>query len=131
MTQREQTRENRAFMEMMKAAREWLAGRDPAEIAERTGIEYNEKTKEFSLVSLGMELCVRYPDYEIEPHINEWHQLVILHYMKLADGTPLTGQWMTMGEVKDGLIRGGDFDRRCENVIRRFSCAGPHMEISS
>lgn len=111
--------ENRAFVEMLKAAREWLAGRDPIEIAKRTGIDFNEKIKKFSLISLGMELCVSYPDYVIEPHINEWHQLVILHYMRLADGTPLNGQWMTMGEVKDGLIRGGDFDRRCEDVIRR------------
>ena len=118
MTQREQTKENRAFMEMMKAAREWLAGRDPAEIAEKAGIDYDEKTNKFSLISLGTEVYVHYPDYEIEPCVEEWQQLVILHYMKIADGTSLTGQWMTMGEVKDGLIRGGDFDRRCEAVIR-------------
>lgn len=53
-------RENRAFMEMMRAAQEWL-----------------------------------------------------------ADGTPLTGKWISFGQIKDGLARGGDFDRRCEDVIRR------------
>ncbi len=31
-----------------------------------------------------------------------------------------------MGEGKDGLIRGGDFDRRCENVIR---CRLSHISI--
>lgn len=37
----------------------------------------------------------------------------------LADGAPLSGNWMTIGELKDGLIRGSDFDRRCEQVISR------------
>ena len=118
MTQREQTRENRAFMEMMKAAREWLAGRDPIDIAKKAGIDFDGETMRFSFRCLGTEVYVHYPDYEIEPYVEEWRQLVILHYMKIADGMPLTGKWMTMGEVKDGLIRGGDFDRRCENVIR-------------
>ena len=119
MAQAEQTQKNRAFGEMMKAAKEWLADRDPMDIAKKTGIAYDEGAKRFSFISLGIEIGISYPDYEIVPYINEWHQLVILHYMKLADGAPLTGQWMTMGEVKDGLIRGGDFDRRCEEVIRR------------
>ncbi len=126
MTQLKQTQENRAFMEMLKAAREWLADREPLEISEKTGIPYDEKNSQFHFVSLGREVCIRYPDYEITPYINEWRQLVILHYMKLADGTPLTGKWMPMGEGKDGLIRGGDFDRRCENVIR---CRLSHISI--
>ncbi len=122
-------RENRAFGEMMKAAREWLANRDPVDIAKKTGIAYDEETKRFSFVSLGAEIGIRYPDYEIDPCVNEWHQLVVLHYMKLADGTPLTGQWMTMGEVKDGLIRGGDFDRRCETMIRSRLSQIPEEEL--
>ncbi len=119
MTQLKQTQENRAFMEMLKVAREWLAQRGPLEIAEKTGIIYDKENSNFHFASLGTKVCIRYPDYEITPNINEWQQLVILHYMKLADGTPLTGKWMAMGEAKDGLIRGGDFDRRCENVIRQ------------
>lgn len=112
-------RENRAFMEMMKVAREWLAGRDPLEIAEKTGIFYDEEKACFHLLSMGTEIRIHYPDYEITPYVNEWQQLIILHYMNLADGTPLAGNWMSIREVKDGLIRGGDFDLRCENVIRR------------
>lgn len=111
--------ENRAFMEMMKVAKEWLADRDSLKIAEKTGIPYDEEDTCFHLLSLGTEIRIHYPDYEITPYVNEWQQLIILHYMKLADGTPLTGNWMSMRELKDGLIRGGDFDLRCENAIRR------------
>lgn len=111
--------ENRAFMEMMKTAREWLADRDPMEIADKTGIPYEEESGEFRLVSLGEEVRIHYPDYVVTPYINEWQQLIILHCMKLADGIPLTGEWMSMREIKDGMIRGGNFDLRCEAVIRQ------------
>ena len=112
-------KENRAFMEMMKTAKEWIADRDPLETTEKTGIPYDEDRGDFHLSSLGTEIHIHYPDYEITPYINEWQQLIILHYMKLADGSPLTGAWMSMGEIRDGLIRGGDFDLRCERVIRQ------------
>ena len=112
-------KENRAFMEMMKTAKEWIADRDPLEITEKTGIPYDEDRGDFHLSSLGTEIHIHYPDYEITPYISEWQQLIILHYMKLADGSPLTGAWMSMGEIRDGLIRGGDFDLRCERVIRQ------------
>lgn len=111
--------ENRAFMEMMKVAREWLTGIDPLEIAEKAGIPFEEEKACFRLFSMGTEIQIHYPNYEITPYVNEWQQLITLHYMKLADGTPLTGRWISMREIKDGLIRGGDFDLRCENVIRQ------------
>lgn len=111
--------ENHAFMEMMKVAREWLTGREPLKIAEKTGISYDGKSACFHLLSMGTEICIHYPGYEVTPYVNEWQQLIILHYMKLADGMPLSGKWMPMREIRDGLIRGGDFDLRCENMIRQ------------
>lgn len=71
--------ENRAFMEMMKVAREWLTGRDPLETAEKTGILYDEKNACFHLLSMGTGIRIHYPDYEITPYINEWQQLIIFH----------------------------------------------------
>ena len=130
MTEFKEIRENRAFMEMMKVAREWLAGRDPLDISEKTGIAYDNENSRFHFTSLGTEISIRYPDYEITPYVNEWQQLVILHYMKLADGAPMTGKWMSMGDVKDGLVRGGDFDRRCENVIRHRLSTGSAEEFT-
>lgn len=123
-------RENRAFMEMMKTAKEWLSGRNPLEIAEKTGIPYEKENSAFHLSSQGTEVSIHYPDFEITPYVNEWQQLIILHYMKLADGAPLTGEWMSMREIRDGLIRGGDFDFRCERVIRQRFGQIPIDELS-
>ena len=46
--------------------------------------------------------------------LDEWHHLVILHYLEMADGTPLGQRMTSFGELRDGLVRGGSFDRTCE-----------------
>ena len=110
--------ENRAFQEMLKVARERLCGRNPADIAKKAQIEFDSEHSEFHVNSLGTSITIHYPDYTITPGINEWHQLVILHYMDLADGTLPSAEFITFGQLQNGLIRGGGFDRQCEEVIR-------------
>ena len=48
--------ENRAFLEMLKPAKERLKGRLAGEIALNTQIEFWEKQQEFRLFSLGREI---------------------------------------------------------------------------
>ena len=110
--------ENRAFLEMLKPAKERLGGRAANEIARNTQIAFQEATQEFHLVSLGREITVFYPSYDVEPAWNEWYILTLLHYMDLADGTPLSPSLVTFGGLKNGMVRGGGFDRECENTIR-------------
>ena len=43
-----------------------------------------------------------------------YEHLVILHYLEMADGTPLGQRMTSFGELRDGLVRGGSFDRTCE-----------------
>ncbi len=109
-------REIDAFEGMMRTAREWLAGRDPWEIARNAGVSFDGSA--FALSSLGEEIRVSFPAYEIEPRLDPWRQMVLLHYLKLADGAPLYGRLMAFAELKSGLARGGDFDRGCEAAIR-------------
>lgn len=111
--------ENRAFLEMLRPARERLAGRSPLEIARNTRIEFCKDTGEFHLCSLGREVTVSYPSYQVETTWSEWYVLMLLHYMDLADGTALSSKLMNFGELPGGMVRGGGFDRKCEEVIRR------------
>lgn len=110
--------ENRAFLEMLKPAKERLRSRPVGDIAANTQIEFRRKQQEFYLSGLGREITVSYPSYDVEPSWNEWHVLMLLHYMDMADGTPLSSELITFGELKEGMVRGGGFDRKCENVIR-------------
>lgn len=106
---------NQMFEEMEKAALGWLKDRDPEQIAQRAAVAFDGSTFRFS--SLGQQVCVTYPDYQITPKLHHWHHLIILHYLNLADGTPLTGQPISFGQYSSGMIRGGDFDRRAERFF--------------
>lgn len=108
---------NRAFEEMRKAALARLQGKEAEAIALNTGITYNRTQKVFSLESLGQKIQINLPEYKITPTLDEWHHLIILHYMDLADGTRLADQLMTFGELPGGMVRGGGFDRESERVL--------------
>ncbi len=106
------------FDEMMKAARQRLTNRDPTVIAKNANVEYSDGT--FRFQSLGVPVTVSYPACEITPELPGWHAFVILHYLDLADGTPLTGKTITFAQQKDGLVRGGGFDRKAESTISKL-----------
>ena len=112
------SRENRMFDVMMKAAKERLSDRDPAAIVKNAKVEFSDGS--FRFQSLGMSVTVSYPAWEITPELPGWHALVILHYLDLADGMPLTGKNITFAQQKDGMVRGGGFDRKAESAISKM-----------
>lgn len=107
----------RAFQEMLRPALARLEGKRPEEIAARTGLRFDRARQCFSLSSLGRDITIAYPGYAVTPDLDEWHQLLILHYMDLADGTALTGRLMPFGSLPSGLVRGGGFDRQSERAL--------------
>lgn len=121
---------NRAFLEMQKVAVNRLSGRDPGDIAFKANVCFDWEQNCFVLSSLGKAITVRYPDYEMKPDIQQWHQLVILHYLDLADGTPLSDCKITFSQLRDGMVRGYDFDRRAETAIRKLG-EQPEVQIRS
>ena len=110
-------KENRMFREMRKAALQRLRDRNPELIASCSGIPFDSDHSLFHLNSLGNEIRVHFPDFRTEGTEDEWHELVLLHYMDMADGTPLTGQLIPFGELPQGMIRGGGFDRDSERTL--------------
>lgn len=118
-------KENRAFLEMLAAAKSRLTGRSPVEIAEKAHVTFDAEHKTFLLSSLGEEITIYYPSYDIAQKLDEWHHLVILHYLEMADGTPLGQRMISFGELQDGLVRGGGFDRACEQTMARYFAKKP------
>ena len=113
-------KENRAFSEMQAVALGRLAGRSPLEISEKAHILFDQEQQVFLFSSLGENIAVHYPSYTIEPQLEEWHHLVILHYLEMADGATLDQRIVSFGELRDGMIRGGGFDRACEQTMARY-----------
>lgn len=119
-------RENRTFAEMMKPARQWLAGRDQVEIARKSGIEYDAEASCFRLKSLGRDIAVSWPGLSVQPELDTWYPLVILHYMHIADGAPVSGKLVQFAALKDGMVRGGGFDWQSERALEQLF--GKHSE---
>ena len=110
---------NRAFDEMRKPALQRLEGKEPGMIAKNTGIPYDREKNVFSLKSLGKKIEIQYPCYEIRPELNEWHHLLLLHYLDMADGAEPEGEPMAFGDLPGGMARGGGFDRQSERTLSR------------
>lgn len=109
---------NQTFEQMNKVALEWLKDRDPYEIAKNAAITYDGARRVYTFSSMGINITLTYPDYQVTPTIGPWHHLLILHYLYLADGTPLSGKNISFGQMKAGMVRGGGIDRKCEETIR-------------
>jgi len=110
--------ENRMFGQMMLASRRRLEGRAPAEIADRAGIGFDAGISAFHLQSLGKTYTLSHPGYAFMPEMNGWHALLALHYLDLADGAGLANRLISFSQLKDGMVRGGGFDRRCEEALQ-------------
>lgn len=106
---------NQLFDEMRKAALTWLADRDPETIARMANVSFDGTA--FHFVSLGKQICVTYPDYLITPQLHHWHHLIVLHYLNIADGSVLTHRLISFSQYENGMVRGGDFDRRSEHFF--------------
>ena len=116
----QQERKNRAFQEMLTAAKGWLAGRRPEELAELAGAMWEPEAKLLKLQSLNQRLEVSTEDWSVRPQPEEWHYLILLHYLSIADGTQLSDEMISFGNLKDGLIRGTKFDRTADMALARF-----------
>lgn len=110
---------NRTYQNMLAAAKERLQGKNPYKIAQNTNIIYDETNSQYLVHSLGKEYVITYPEYECTEKIENWHHLLILHYMDLADGTELSGNLISFANLKDGVIRGTKFDRTVEVELQK------------
>ena len=120
---------NSAFETMRNTAAEWLRGCDPAERAFHSGIVYDPERQELRMTTLGVEAVLRLPEYRFTPELNPWQELTLLHCLHLADGSPIRNRPLSFGSMRDGAVRGGSFDRRCEGLLGRLA-ALPDAELS-
>ena len=112
--------DNRAFQQMLLSAKERICVHAPEEIAQKSGAVFYKDKSFFELQSLNQRLQISFPECIFQPQINEWQQLVILHYLDLADGTEVSQEMVSFGALKDGLIRGTKFDHDMERELGGF-----------
>lgn len=115
--------QNRQLMAMLIPAKERLKKYSIEEICRKAGIEFDHSQKKFCFNSLGKEVQVSYPDFELTISGIEtpgmWHHLTLLQYMDTADGQPLSEEWQSLTEMPGGLSRGAGFNKDISSMISR------------
>ena len=112
--------ENHAFQEMLQAAVKRLQDRSGEEIAAKSGAVFHSKKNLLEVSSFYETIEIQLPEFCINTDMDEWHQLVLLHYLDMADGTESSQNLITFGNLKDGLIRGTKFDQTAEQKLENF-----------
>lgn len=110
------TNSNQMFSSMHQTALRWLEKRDPWQISSLSGVAFDGKV--FHLESLGQTVTISHPAYNFPAELDPWQFLCLLHYLSLADGSPLSGKQITFADYKDGMVRGGGFDHDAEKIIQ-------------
>lgn len=112
--------ETDAFQEMLLVARERLLKKSPEEIVKKAGVLFDTEKSVFYIESLDKKLEFTYPAFEFSEKLDEWHQLVLLHYLDLSDGALPFGEYMSFSNMRDGLVRGTKFDHSSTNDLEKF-----------
>ncbi len=87
-----------------------LSDRDPHAIARRAGVEYDPEDGTYAIRVYGKVFAVKHPTLETheasaDHHLGAlWLRVLLAHYLKTADGTPLSGQWVTLRDLPGGLM---------------------------
>lgn len=87
-----------------------LDGKDPYDLARRTGSQYvaaDSSTGSFHLAVWSRKITFSYPEWQaldgstLEP-ISPFTQALLLYYFTTADGSALTGEWIAFSNLPDG-----------------------------
>jgi hypothetical protein len=100
------------------------------EKAKKAGANYEKREggERIALHFLLEPYTIQFPQMEFHSPSQKMVSLVIrillLHYLIRADGSPLTGKWVTYKDIPGGLLYAGVFARRVtEPLERRFGKA--------
>jgi len=115
-----------------------LSRADLAERADRSGGRFEAgpgERKKISLDYLGREVGLCFPTGTVEPAngggpVPPREEILILHYLEKASGTPSTGQWISFAEIPGGTFYHPVFLQRCKAPLVRHFGAAPEELLS-
>ena len=120
--------ENSSLTERMDELRSTLQFRDPGLVAARSGVSpltFGPDRGEFYIPFFGKAVTLTWPnltgysdtDDELPPII----QALLLYYLITADGTALTGKWVSFADLPDGRMYNAAFqDYSGDEIVKAF-----------
>lgn len=129
---------NKSFMNLdlaLEVAQKKLTKRRPQEVIWQAAVKYDEIQKEFIVPFLGEEYHVKYPSGIVYHSLGEEvalvNQILILHYLNYAEGTPLHHKWISFKELPSGQIYINPFYNRAVRPLIRFFGNEPDFLIKA
>jgi len=106
-------------------ARDKIAMKDPAAIAENAGVDYDPTTGLFTVKYLGDNYTVSYQSDEIKMVAGEFevpiiNKILLLHYLINANGTPMQDKYISFKELPDGAIYIEPFTNRAVRPMLKY-----------
>ncbi len=97
-----------------------IAAADLAAAAKRVGAKFSGG--KLTLKVLGKDFSVNAQgDLSADIHINPWVAVPFLSYVLYGKGLPVSGNWASFRELKDGKERYALFQKRCEQTMKRVA----------
>ncbi|MEJ2247762.1 MAG: DUF3786 domain-containing protein [Acidobacteriota bacterium] len=110
-------REGQDFLENLAAE---IAGADLAAAAKRVGARFSGN--KLTLKVMGKDLSVgTRGELSADIHINPWVAVPFLDYVLHGRGLPVSGNWVSFRELKEGKERHALFHKRCEEAMKRVA----------
>ena len=114
--------ENQQFQAMLAPAIERLKKYAVEELCKKAHIQFDEEAQEFVFKSMNEEIRIEYPSFHIKNELEMWHHLTILQYMDTADGSELSGEWISLSQMRGGISRGMGYEKEIEAIFeKKFS----------
>lgn len=115
-------KQNRQLDLMLTSIIDRLQQHDPAELAEKAGVEYDPQIKQILFQSLGRSITIQLPEYKVQEDLEMWHHLTLLQYLETADGTPLEPleEVISLTDMSGGLARGFGFNKDIEKMFAQW-----------
>ncbi|MEW6034142.1 MAG: DUF3786 domain-containing protein, partial [Chloroflexota bacterium] len=114
------------FKPALRQALDAAARAAPAVMAARCGCNYDGESIKVSF--LNRNYRVRFPEVRVEGEDTtrppEGVQLIILHYLLSADGTPPAGMWVTYRHIPDAFLFESSFNAMAVQPLARAFGAG-------
>ncbi len=97
-----------------------VADIDLAEAARRTGGEFDGNKLTLKILGRNFSVDVNGKLYA-DIHINPWVASPFLNYVLYTKGLPVSGDWRSFRELKEGAERYPLFQKRCEEPMKRLA----------
>ncbi len=102
-----------------------LSQADPRLVSLNSGTTYNREMNSYLLPYLNRKYFVNHSTGEVKPlgedkEISIHLQIMFIHYLTHADGTPLQNRWITFKELPGGLIYAEPYQNRAINPLLKY-----------